>query len=114
VWACSSANGYIFIFDYLISKCGPLQVLGIESSINSYNLKNNNHMTKNSNDNNAKYEMKHENIGITDIAFNHKQRDFIAASTINGEIIIWKMSSHFSSKSIEEQGLIDELGNTIS
>ena len=112
VWACSSSNGNVFIFDYFVSKCVPVQTLDIESSINSFNLKNSDPILKTKKENIAKYDKsKKENSGITDIAFNPKQRDFIASATITGEIHIWKMSSHFPK--LEEQSIIDELGNTI-
>lgn len=114
VWACSSASGFVYIFDYLVSKCAPVHVLDIASSIKSYNMKNDEITAKDNKENIPKYESKAENTGITDVVFNPKQRDFIAATTVNGDVHIWKMSSHYSSRNVEEQNVIDEIGNLIA
>jgi WD40 repeat protein len=53
-------------------------------------------------------------VGITGLAFNHKQRDLIAACDVLGRVHIWKLSWKLSNRENYEQSILDNLAARIN
>jgi len=72
VFATTSSDGFLYIFDLLVSSLAPTAMLECPSGLRS---------------------------GLTGIAFNTKQREFIAACDQRGNVHLWKLNYNLSTSS---------------
>ena len=87
VFAATSSDGFLYLFDLRASSLAPVAMLEAPSSHNS-----------NSN-----------SSGLTGVAFNTKQREFIAACDYLGNIHIWKLNFDLASSSSSQGGVAGEV-----
>ena len=131
VFACSTNEGFIYIFDLVENPKLPVAILEANEKFVSTlspqqlaaqpneesSLLNNNNNGTNASEKNTRSKQKgienYENKknSILDFAFNHKQRDLIAASDYYGKVFIWKLNWKLSNRSRSENDLLSALAN---
>jgi WD40 repeat protein len=97
VFAASSLDGFIYIFDLSVSPSEPVDVLEVSSPENS------------------KLGSKHKankRIGVVGISFNHKYK-FLAACDVLGQIHVWRLSWRLSTKQKSDEACMNDLVNSI-
>ncbi len=133
VFASASLDGFIYIFDLQQSSSGPVVMLealtnpvliddvvnndtSTSSSTSNTTSNSSSSSGNNKSNNNSRFRQLQQGmsrrVGITGLAFNHKQRDLLAACDLLGRIHIWRLNWVLANKSPLEQAELDKLGNT--
>lgn len=99
VFAVATSDGFIFIYDLKESLLLPVVTLHVSQTIASGEEEKKRGATS-----------KHADIPLTALAFNHKQRDLIAACDWLGRIHVWKLSWRLCNRQRDEQQMLDDLG----
>ena len=90
VFAASSAEGFIYIYDLLH---GSTPVVVLEAP--------------------AEGSSKRKRVGFTAVAFNRKQRDLLSACDLSGKVHVWRLSWKIANAQSGEQEYLDSLGNAL-
>jgi hypothetical protein len=106
LFGVTTSNGYVILFDLRDAINKPTALISSSTSQNSTIDDKSRDSKKRSNRND-----KNHTVPLTGLAFNHKQRDLIAASDWNGRVHIWKLSWHLANKHTDEQAVLDQIGN---
>ena len=105
VFAAASSDGFIYIHDIGSPSSAPIATLEAPSETSSeageqYAANRRNAANK-------------KRVGFTSVAFNKKQRDFIAACDYSGKVHIWHMGWRYANKTPSEQAVLDAMGNIV-
>ena len=131
VFAAGSADGFLYLYDLSTSATVPVATLETKPSIVSAQIDNSSTSTANDSisvSNKSEFyggmdphhstsntiPMFDQRSSVTGIAFNCKQRDFIAACDYLGRVHIWRLTWNLSHKSINEQSLLDEMEKRVT
>lgn len=87
VFAAGSSDGFLYIYDLINPSSAPVAMLETPKLT----------------------ETSKTRIGITGIAFNNIQRNFIAACDYSGRCHIWRLNTHLSNKQSLEDNLLDNI-----
>lgn len=92
VFAISTSSGCIYLYDISISISNYLVKLEVTGDDENEFKKNFSRLSQKS--------------SLTSLAFNNKQRGFLAATDTNGRIHIWKLSWKWANEQIQDINLI--------
>lgn len=104
VFAVATTDGFVFIYDLKENMLLPVVTLHASQSAASTEEDKKRGLSSS----------KSGEIPLTSLAFNHKQRDLIAACDWLGRVHIWKLSWKLSNRQRDEQQLLDDLGKLAS
>jgi hypothetical protein len=102
VFAAASRDGFVYIFDLLVSRSGPVSVLEVPaaeswggSGIGKKGARN----------------VHSSRVRISGLAFNKKQRDLLSVCDDAGRVLVYRLGWSMANKAgPQEQTLIDRLG----
>jgi WD40 repeat protein len=131
VFACSTNDGFIYIYDLMENKKLPVVVLEAnEKLVASLSAEQLSSTSASANDNSSVNQSNNPRGkkagGLTDfggdnnknsiiqIAFNHKQRDLIAACDYFGQVFLWKLSWKLSNRNMNEITVWNSLADIFS
>lgn len=97
LFAASSAEGFVYLYDLGSATSGPVAVLEAPSAQPETGGRR---TTK--------------RVGFTAVAFNHKQRDLFAACDLSGKVYVWRLGWKLANKHNGEQGALDAIGNVVA
>lgn len=103
LFGVTTSNGYVILFDLEETVNKPVAIVLAELTNESDDRSKDSKKKSNS--------IKSSGSPLTNLAFNHKQRDLIAACDWNGKIYVWKMSWSLTSVRPNEQEFLNNLGN---
>ena len=134
MFATGSSDGFLYIFDLSASMSTPAAILeaqaapvvvstsstgtgtgsgGTSSSTSEGGAAVNNGTNGSNTEGRTMKQVQQglaRRVGITGLAFNHKQRDLVAACDAWGRIHIWRLTWMLANKLSTEQGELDSLG----
>jgi WD40 repeat protein len=131
VFACSTNDGFLYIYDLMENKKLPVVVLEANeklvasltaeqlSSATSTSTNDSSSINQTNNPRGKKaggmsdYGDNNKN-SIIQIAFNHKQRDLIAACDYFGQVFLWKLSWKLSNRNMNEITVWNSLADIFS
>jgi WD40 repeat protein len=108
VFAVGSADGFLYLFDMSVSMSSPVVIL--EALVSASPNRNRGIDGVETDTAAHKLQAGRRRAGITSLAFNHKQRDLLAACDVLGRVHIWKLSWQLSNRENYEQSILDNLG----
>ena len=104
VFAASSRDGFVYIFDLLVSKSGPVVVLDVPAAESWGGSGKKGGRGVRSAHNNGR-------VRISGVAFNKKQRDLLSVCDDAGRVLVYRLGWGMANKvGPQEQSLIDRLG----
>lgn len=110
VFAAASRDGFVYIFDLLVSRSGPVAVLEVpaaESWVGSLSGRKAGSRSGSSSTSRASTSR----VRISGLAFNKKQRDLLAVCDDAGRVLVYRLGWSMANKAgPHEQALIDRIG----
>lgn len=121
VFAASSSDGFLYIFDLSFSLSSPAAILEVTLDDG---LATNKGMNSGNSGSSGKGDSKRgkmnslgnnhgrvHRVSITSLSFNQKQRDLLAACDLEGQVHIWKLSWKLANRETTDLKLLQNLAN---
>jgi len=107
VFAATSLDGFLYIFDLSVSTSAPVNTLEAPAVTSTQDGHAQGQRASGMKSNKVK------RIGLTGLAFNKRQRDLVAAIDLTGRVHIWRLSWGLSNRQKTDQAVLDALGNVL-
>lgn len=112
VFAASSMDGFIYLFDLSVSSSEPTDVLEAFNSADNTIPNSASSANTGKSGGNINNKSKSKRVAVTGIAFNHKYK-FIAACDISGCVHIWRLNWRLSNKQKIDDIVMNEFVNVL-
>lgn len=110
VFACASADGYVYIFDLSITTAAPVIVLDAQSTRDAgANSRSQQVDSPGKSSSSKSRDTFNGRPSLTGLAFNSRQRDLIAACDETGFVHIWRLGPLLANRNASDQTALDEL-----
>ena len=110
VFACASADGYVYIFDLSLTTAAPVIVLDAQTTGEAGTNSRSQQVDSPGKSSTSKSRDAFSGRpALTGLAFNSRQRDLIAACDETGFVHIWRLGSLLANRNASDQTALDEL-----
>lgn len=104
VFAAASRDGFVYIFDLLVSRSGPVAVLEVPAAETWSGSGSGKKGSRNSHSSSSR-------VRISGLSFNKKQRDLLSVCDDAGRVLVYRLGWSMANKAgAHEQALIDRIG----
>jgi WD repeat-containing protein 34 len=100
VFAAASADGYVYLYDLAQSLTTPAAVLDTAAAGMNEGGSVRRSDTR---------QQQQQRVGLTALAFNHRQRDLLAACDRQGKIHLWRLSWKYSNRQDHDANLMESI-----